>query len=170
MEIISYLERVTIIWNPDGSIRGGESVQHTGYQKDVPVADAPEDAWSPAGITRTFVVTETAVLPVDPASLADVLPKKLAAMLAETVAQAKLIDDLRHRLTTLNAEHEAGLARADAAEASVADQAVIITALDGDKRQLRADLDEANRAARSAQLALDELREAFEAAKAATSG
>lgn len=55
MEILTYVERATVVWNPDGTIKGSEAHSHTGWFED---RDTGE------GSVRVFVVAKHEVRPV----------------------------------------------------------------------------------------------------------
>ncbi len=67
MDIIKYLERVTVIFNPDGTVRGSEAHEHTGYLEERDVPDAP------GAKQLVFVVVKPEVRAIEPGDLAGAL-------------------------------------------------------------------------------------------------
>lgn len=135
VDISTYTERATVIFNPDGSVKGSEAHVLTGYSEERDVPDAP------GGKTVVFVVVKQDVRPVGDGDFTAVMNHG-TDLVADNVAKASAIETLVQQC----AEHEASIAaltnRADAAEATVTEQASILSDLreqnGGLEAQLRA--------------------------------
>lgn len=154
MEIIKYLERVTTIFNPDGTVRGSEAHEHTGYLEERDVPDAP------GAKQLVFVVVKPEVRAIAPGDLDGALNGGCpaiedAAMKAEQIKG--LLRDAEERAAQLTAseklcETHAATIEAQAAVIAERDAALI----EGEKRE-RALQDAVQQAARESAAIAGEL-------------
>lgn len=107
MDMINYLERVTVIFNPDGTVRGSEAHEHTGYLEERDVPDAP------GAKQQVFVVVKPEVRPIEPGDLATALDGGCPAI-EDAAVKAEQIRALSAELET--------------AEASIAKLSEVVTA------------------------------------------
>jgi hypothetical protein len=125
MDIIKYLERVTVIFNPDGTVRGSEAHEHTGYLEERVVADAP------GGTQQVFVVVKPEVRTVEAGDLAGALDHGCAAV-EDAAAKANVILDLQQTIEQIGAELVAAEQTAAARAETIESQAALITQRDGE--------------------------------------
>lgn len=123
MEIIKYLERVTIIRNTDGTVRGSEAHEHTGYFEERAVPDAP------GGKQMVFVVVKPEVRPVAAGDLAEALGAGATAI-EDAAAKAETILHLQQQLETTGAQLVSAEKLVEAHAATIAGQAAVIVERD----------------------------------------
>lgn len=127
MEIIKYLERITLIFNPDGTMRGSEAHEHTGYIEERDVADAPDGS----GKQMVFVVVKPEVRAVAPGDLTAALNEGFSAV-EDAAIKADQIAALLVEADTAAASIERLSAIAEQRATTIEDQAAAIVARDAD--------------------------------------
>jgi hypothetical protein len=115
MNIITYTERATIIYNPDGSLKGSEACIHTGYIEERKVADAPD------GKMKSFVVVNQDVRPVIAADFAPILDEG-TELVADLAAKANALALAQAFIDTIAAERDSLASRLSEAEQTIAGQ------------------------------------------------
>lgn len=123
MDMITYLERVTVIFNPDGTVRGSEAHEHTGYLEERDVPDAP------GGKQLVFVVVKPEVRPVAAGDLAGALDGGCPAI-EDAAAKADVIASLHRELESTGAKLVSAEKLAEARAVTIADQLQTIAARD----------------------------------------
>jgi hypothetical protein len=124
MEMKTFVERATVVWNPDGTIKGSEAHHHTGYFED---RDTPE------GLVRVFVVVKHEVRPVLDGDFKALLPDGDAFLANAGRELADTRDNRRAHLAEMRLAF-------DGAKATIADQAASIAAQADALRETRAAL------------------------------
>lgn len=119
MDIITYSERVTTIFNPDGTVRGSEAHEHTGYLEERDVADAP------GAKQLVFVVVKSEVRPIEPGDLAAALDGGCPAI-EDAAVKAEQIRALSAELETAEASIAKLSEIATAHAATIDEQAGVI--------------------------------------------
>jgi hypothetical protein len=134
MKIQAYTERATIIFNPDGSVKGGEAHEHTGYIERRDVPDSPKDASGPAGKVDVFVVVKHDVRPIEAKDFEAFSPSRADALAQAAAANARA-DAADKALAAARSDHAAADKAAEAHKATVAEQVGALT-------DVRAELDQ----------------------------
>lgn len=143
MDIITFVERATVVYNPDGSIKGSEAHQHTGYFEQRDTAEGP---------MTVFVAVKNEVRPVLAGDFEGLLPcgpqflKNAGQELADKRDNRRQhLADAYQRISVLERQ------LAESAE-SVRQQSDIIrntkTELESERAGRRADQDKATQAMR----------------------
>lgn len=165
MDIIKYLERVTVIFNPDGTVRGSEAHEHTGYLEERDVADAP------GGKQLVFVVVKPEVREVAAGDLAAALDQGSPAI-EDAAVKAGIILHLQQLIEETGAELVSAEKLAEARGETIAEQAATITdqaaALAAAKKVEQELRDSVQRLTRENGALTAELQAARDAAAAAT--
>lgn len=119
MEMINYLERVTIIFNPDGTVRGSEAHEHTGYLEERDVPDAP------GAKQQVFVVVKPEVRAIEPGDLAAALDDGCPAI-EDAASKAEIVLHLQTMLEDTGEKLVAAEQLAEARAETIAEQAAVI--------------------------------------------
>lgn len=120
MDIIKYLERVTVIFNPDGTVRGSEAHEHTGYLEERDVFDAP------GAKQLVFVVIKPEVREVAAGDLSAALNEGSPAI-EDAAVKAGIILHLQQLIEATGAELVSAEQLAEARGATIAEQTATIT-------------------------------------------
>lgn len=123
--IFKYLERVTVIFNPDGTVRGSEAHEHTGYFEERDVPDAP------GAKQQVFVVVKPDVRAVAAGDLAGALDDGCPAI-EDAAAKANIILHLQGLIEDVGADLVSAEKIAEARAETIASQAELIAKRDAE--------------------------------------
>lgn len=115
MELITYIERATVIYYPDGTSRGSEAHVHTGYFEERDVPDAP------GGKQQVFVVIKSEVRPIENGDLRNALDAGCSAT-EDAAVKAVLIAHLQDLLEDTGDKLIAAEQRAETRAQTIAEQ------------------------------------------------
>lgn len=149
--IFTFTERATTVFNPDGSLKGSEARELTGYIETVDVPDAPD------GKTEAFRIISETVRPVQKSDFGKVLDSGTTRV-ADLADKTERLKGAAAECKTLAADLDARTAERDAALATVEEQATLLTAAQEQAREDAVQLDRLRIAGEEATRVADALR------------